>query len=597
MLVLSLMACGDDAAPIPAMPTGDATDPGTDEGPQSVTTTATTTAEPADPVTTGGSTPDPTDTEGGSSDDTGRDVPPVVGIEFVEVAASVGLDHVHGQYNTAPNCIIDQAGPANGGFCLPERMTAGAAAADFDGDGFIDMAVTRAYGSPLLYRNQGDGTFVDVAAAAGIDLASGTSGLAWADFDNDGDQDLYLVTLGDTRYYLYINDGDGSFTEEAIPRAASLKSDTPHAGMAVAVGDYDLDGWTDMYVAEWRTTAGLGKVPSHSRLLHNRGAAAPGHFEDVTESAGVSLEDVWSEADTLAGVYAFSPAFGDLDGDGWPELSVVSDFGCSRLFWNEGNGTFTDGTVAAGAGLDRNGMGATFGDYDRDGDLDLYVTAITQPDDPPENRLYRNEGGRLFSEVAETTGVGVGGWAWGTSFFDPDNDGDLDLAMVNGYYYSLHLEEHNRLWENHDGVLGSDIGPASGFGELGQGRGLLVVDYDHDGDLDLFVGENLATPRLYENLDGNLNDSLVVRAVGTTSNRDGLGVRVTVQVEPDGPTQLHEIGASGAHYMGQGDKVAHFGLGWGPEPIAEVRVYWPASDQLQVFTDVERNIELVVVEP
>ncbi len=597
VLAVCALACGDDATPIPAVAASSSGATPTEDSasPPNVTTTD----APGRDTATGSGPADSTADGDPSTDSTGDPVAPIVEPSFVEIAASLGLTHVHGELNSSPNCIIDQVGPSNGGFCLPERMTAGAAAADFDGDGLVDITVTRAYGRPLLYRNVG-GTFEEVGLEAGIDLTAGTSGLAWADFDNDGDQDLYLVTLGHPRYYLYINDGTGSFTEEAIARTASIKSDTTHSGMAVAVGDYDLDGWTDLYVAEWRTTAGLGKVPSHSRLLHNLGESAPGHFEDVTDAAGVSIEDVWDEANTLAGVYAFSPAFGDLDGDGWPELAVVSDFGCSRLFWNQGNGTFIDGTVASGVGIDKNGMGGTFGDYDLDGDLDWFVTAITQPDRGAEqhNRLYRNEGNRLFSEIAVASGVGAGGWGWGTSFFDPDNDGDLDLMMTNGYYYSLHLEERNQLWINEGGSLGADIAVEAGVGQIGQGRSVLMVDHDDDGDLDVYVAHNaVELPSMYENLTGNLNDWLMVRAVGTTSNRDGLGARVTVRVQPAGPVQLFEIGASGAHYMGQSDKVAHFGLGWGSDPIAEVRVYWPASGQEQVFTDVERNIELVVQEP
>lgn len=547
------------------------------------------------PITEGSSgTPDPDTSTGDAPPE-----PPVVLPSFVDVAVAAGLDHVHGQWHTAPECLIDQIGPGTNGFCLPERMTAGAAAADYDGDGAVDLMVSRTHGRPLLYRNQGDGTFEEVGLAAGIfDHAWGTSGLAWVDVDNDDDQDLYVVTLGDYRYYLYINDGTGHFTEEGIARAASLKSNNVHAGMSVAVGDYDLDGWTDLYVGEWRTTAGLGKVASHSRLLRNRGAAAPGHFEDVTEAAGVSVEDAWVGRTDLAGVYSFSPAFGDLDGDGWPDLGVVSDFRCSRLFWNQGDGTFVDGTLASGAGQDRNGMGSALGDYDGDGDLDWYVTAITDPEGPAENRLYRNDGGRHLTEVAEALGVGRGGWGWGTSFFDPDNDGDLDLLATSGYYFSDHLAEGTHLWMNEGGgVLGPDAAPAAGLDAIVQGRGVLVLDHDGDGDLDVYLAQNFAVPMLFENLTGDLHDHLRVRAVGTHSNRDGLGVRVTVRVTEGGPAQLHEIGGSIAHFMGQPEKVAHFGLGFGQDPVAEVRVYWPASGQEQVLTDVPRNTELVVEEP
>ncbi|MCX4242150.1 CRTAC1 family protein [Paraliomyxa miuraensis] len=599
-----LAGCGGDAAVTEVAGGTSSTVTGQDEA------SPTTDAPPPDDGT-GGPGRHPTSTTSGSTDatsssddadtSTGEPEPPVVEPSFVEVAAAAGLTHLHGEYFTAPNCLIDQVGPGTNGFCLPERMTAGAATADYDGDGWPDLMVSRTVGRPLLYRNRGDGSFEEVGLAAGIqDHTWGTSGLAFVDVDNDDDQDLYVVTLGDTRYYLYINDGSGHFTEQAILRNASLKSPNQHAGMSVAVGDYDLDGWTDLYVGEWRTIAGLGKMPSHSRLLHNLGPAAPGHFEDVTDPAGVNVDDVWKETTPLAGIYSFAPSFVDLDGDGWPELSVVADFDCSRLFWNQGDGTFIDGTIASGVGLDRNGMGSAFGDYDRDGDLDWYVTAITNPDGPGENRLYRNDGNRVFTEIAEPMGVSRGGWGWGTTFFDPDNDGDLELMMTGGYYYSNNLAEHAQLWMNDgNGAFGPDVSEAVGLGEIGQGRGLLVFDYDLDGDLDVYLAMNFDVPRLYENVTGNRHDWLRVRARGTTSNRDGLGARVTVQVTEGGPISLHELGASVAHYMGQPDKAAHFGLGWSPDasPVHEVRVYWPASGQEQVFTDVERNIELVVEEP
>jgi enediyne biosynthesis protein E4 len=351
-------------------------------------------------------------------------------------------------------------------------------------------------------------------------------------------------------------------------------------------------------VGEWRTLLGLGKVPSHSRLLRNLGPAAPGHFEDVTEAAGVVVDDVWIGRTDLPGTYSFSPSFGDLDGDGWPELGMASDFRCSRMFWNEGDGTFVDGTIASGLGLDHNGMGSAYADYDGDGDLDWYVTAITNPDGPAGNRLYRNDGGRTFTEVSDALGVGRGGWGWGASFFDPDNDGDLDLLATSGYYFSNHLAEGSHLWMNQgDGTFGADAAPAAGLDAIVQGRGVLVVDHDHDGDLDVYLAQNFLPPMLFENLTGDLHDHLRVRAVGTHSNRDGLGARVTVRVSEGGPVQLHEIGATIAHFMGQPEKLAHFGLGFGQDPVAEVRVYWPASGQEQVFTDVPRNTELVAIEP
>jgi hypothetical protein len=537
------------------------------------------------------------DLDGSSSGSTGEEVPPVVEPGFTEVAAAAGLNHVHGILFSPPDCIIDNIGPTGpGSFCTPEREVAGVAVGDADADGLPDLLVTRTHGRPLLYRNSGDGTFVDIATQAGILVPSATSGAAWGDFDNDGDQDLFLATLGDTRYWFYVGDGGGQFTEAAEERGVAVQSDSQHAGMSVAVADYDLDGYLDIYVAEWRTTLGMGDVPAHARLLHNRGASEPGWFDDVTIAAGVSLDDVWEVVDTAPGVYGFAPGFADLDGDDWPDLVVVSDFGCSRLFWNEGDGTFLDGTSAANVGIDENGMGSTFGDFDLDGDLDWFVTAISRPDEPPGNKLYRYDGFRVFHDTAMAQGVAAGGWGWGATFFDPDNDGDLELMMTNGWYFTDHLEEANHLWRNDDGAYTAEIAAAAGMGDISQGRGVAIVDYDADGDEDVYVANNFEVPFLYRNDTGNQNDFLRVRAVGTTSNRDGIGARVTVHVTPTSPALVKEIG-SAAHYMGQSERVAHFGLGWGSDPVTQVEVYWPATGELQVFADVPRNAELVATEP
>jgi hypothetical protein len=614
----ALGACGDDAASV--TPGGTSSDGGDTAGTAPLgtgpadETTSSTAASGGDGTTLPGSTgdvdPGSTGSSGepggessesgaSSSESTGEPVlPPVVELEFTDVTLEAGLDYDHGDFYTAPDCVIDQIGPGTGGFCISERMTGAVAVSDYDGDGDFDLYATRIHAPDQLFRNEGDGTFVDVAAQAGVAFPGPSSGSLWADFDNDGDQDLYVTALGDTRYYLFVNDGSGTFTEQAIARGASLKSDFQHSPMGVAAGDYDNDGWLDLYVAEWKTDTGLGKQPSHSRLLHNLGEAAPGHFEDTTLAAGVDIDDVWSQVGAQNGTFGFAPAFADMDGDRFPDLLVVSDFGCSRLFWNDGDGTFTDGTLAAGVGLDKNGMGSTLGDYDLDGDLDWYVTSITSTTGEPDNRLYRYEGARQFTELSVPLGVAEGGWGWGTTFFDPDNDGDPDLFAGFGYYYTAYMNDWNRLWRNAgDGTFSPDVSQEAGVAlPGGQTRGVVAFDYDGDGDEDLFVVHNLEHPALLRNEQGQLNHWLRVRTTGTTSNRDGIGAMVRVRASESGPEQTQQIGTA-SNYLGQAPHEAHFGLGFGDEPVAEVRVYWPATDVEQVFVDVPRGSILDVVEP
>lgn len=515
---------------------------------------------------------------------------------FTDVTIAAGVDYVQGIVASAPDCLVDQLGPGTNGYCTPERMIAGAAVGDVDGDGDDDLLVTRTRAGELLFRNDGDGSFTDITESAGLVGFQHGAGAVFGDIDNDGDQDLFVPSIATQRYALWINDGSGHFVEEGLARGVAMADGTVHTAMSASFGDYDLDGFLDLYVTEWRSVDGLGPPPSHSRLLRNLGASAPGFFEDTTLAAGVDVDWVWQQIGfPVAGTFSFSPAFVDLDGDRFPELTIVSDFHMSRLFWNDGDGTFTDGTAAAGLGVEQDGMGSCFGDYDADGDLDWYLTSISALGNG-DNRMFRNDGGRVLTEVAAELGIADNGWGWGTLMLDPNNDGDLDLLAVAGYYFTKNLDDPIRLWSNEGEPPFVDVAGMAGFGPFRQRRGVLTFDYDADGDLDLFVANNADGPELYRNEDGNEGDWLRVRAVGTTSNADGIGARVTVRAEPGGPLQIREIGSAG-HYMGQSERVAHFGIPPGAETVHEVRVYWPVTDVEQELHDVARNATLVFEEP
>ena len=566
---------------------------------------------------------------------------PVLFPYFVEVTAASGIGYV--QYHLKPQgaCLLDGgigSSSGRGRYCAPERMSGGAAAADFDNDGLVDLFVTRLDAPDILYRNTGDGRFEDRTEAAGLsDFDLRSNGALWVDIDNDGDQDLYVTTIGDKRFYLFINDGSGGFIEEGIERGAAIATDEIHVGYSIATGDYDRDGWLDLHVTEWGSNSVISDIASsHARLLRNRGAEAPGYFTDVTVSAGVQLDDVQSQAlgdpDSnpmlslsdgagLNGPFAFASAFTDLDGDGWPDLAVASDFGQSRLFWNNRDGTFTDGSVAARIGSDRNGMGSTFGDYDGDGDLDWFVSSIMdqsancdniliqeesarvslgcRSDIAAGNRLYRNDGNRFFSDATDSAGVRDGGWGWGAVFFDYDNDGDLDLAMVNGMNHSATPSwsafEPPKLWLNDGSGQMTEIGTGSGLLHLDAGKGVLTFDYDNDGDLDLFVVNNGSTPRLYRNDGGNSNPWLRIRLVGASSNRSGVGAKVSVIPRLGGPSQVREIGVR-SHFLGQSEITEHFGLGPGLAEVAEVRIWWPRTGQEVVLRNLPANETIVVHE-
>lgn len=526
-------------------------------------------------------------------------------LDFTDVSTEVGLiDTAYFPGDWPPECD-----PAGEGWvetpCKMYLQGGGAAVGDFDDDGWPDIYLTRLVGPGLLFRNRlgegGSPAFEEVALSRGLVDEFGGNGAAWVDVDGDRDLDLYVTTMGiDERFWFYRNQlaetGVASFVEEAQVRSLALDDGTPHFGFSIGVGDYDRDGWLDLYTTEWRPGGAPTQESSHARLLRNLGAAQPGVFEDRTLDAGASMLML-----NPAGLHAFSPAFVDLDEDGWQDLAVVSDNATSRLFWNQGDGSFVDGTPKAGVSVERNGMGSTFGDYDGDGHLDWYVSAIFSPDDDVEcgnpicgrggNRLYRSVGPRCFEDVAETLGVHIGGWGWGTMMWDPDNDGDLDIVETNGFavphgppglYFA---DDPMRFWQNGSELLGEaafvERSASVGLDDHGQGRGMVSFDYDRDGDEDLLVVDNSGlhgtSTKLWRNETGNQHSWLAVELDGREGNRRGVGARVELRRSPTSPPQVRVIGL-GSHFLGHGEYRAHFGLGPDASEVFELRVQWPSGD-------------------
>ncbi len=516
-------------------------------------------------------------------------------VSFTDVTVAAGVSYTQWQLPVTDSDLI-------------LYMSGGAAAGDFDGDGWADLFVTRLDNTDILYRNLGDGTFQDVSASAGFNHSMSTNGATWGDVDNDGDLDLYVTTLHDSslRYHLYINNGNSSFTEEGVARGADLTVQPFPQGFSSTFGDYDHDGYLDLFTTEWNTDPGFG----NSRLLRNRGAAAPGNFIDVTQAAGVDV----SHGHPRGVSYAFAPTFIDMDRDGHVDLVVAGDFEGSRLFWNNGDGTFTNGTASAGVGTDENGMGSAIGDYDGDGDLDWFISSVYEEGGAcgglqycgwgdTGNRFYQNNGDRTFDDVTDSAGVREGGWGWGATFLDYDNDGDLDLTHTNGVDYegvtieAIFEEDQTRFWENRDGVF-EDVATDIGVTDVSSGKGLLTFDYDNDGDLDLFIVNNAGQPVLYRNDGGNSNDWLRIKTVGTQSNADGIGAQITVVPDAAAPGDFlyHEVTA-GSNFLGQNERIAHFGLGEFEGTVDRVTIEWPASGIVQVLEDVAANSLLTAREP
>ncbi len=518
---------------------------------------------------------------------------------FTDVTAAAGINYQQHTYTSGGTQQV--------------YYTGGATVGDYNNDGWIDIFVTRLDDTDIMYFNNGDGTFTDASTFAfgPTPLNAKTNGCQSADIDNDGDLDIYVTAIEANRYYLYINDGTGVFTEEAQARGADHFGIDTHFGNSIGFGDYDNDGYVDFYFTEWRLDSQNGTgAPMNARLYRNQGASNPGHFTDTTIAAGVYLDLVPSNNPAVFDTMGFGPRFTDIDRDGHMDLVISGDHQTSRLFWNDGDGTFTDGTDAANVGTDTFGMGSTVADYDGDGDLDWFVTSIYE-DNPLRplrdgNRMYRYDGNRTFTDTTDAIGVRDGAWGWAASLSDFDNDGDLDIAQVNGiifpephYNPTSHFgfdTNQTRFWTNDGSGNFTEVATSLGVTDTRSGKGLIAFDYDKDGDLDMFITNCGQQPILYRNDGGNTNNWLRIDTEGTASNRDGIGAFITVT--PDlgtpGEVMVREVDG-GSNFLSQNEMTAHFGLGT-LGSVDRVMIEWP-SGAVQTFNNVNANTTLLAVEP
>ena len=527
---------------------------------------------------------------------TGKSLPVWPSLVFEDVAADAGLDFQHFSGSPEKQYIL-------------ESMSGGVAWIDFDRDGWMDLYLVngghweelvqgKRTVSNALYRNNGDGTFTNVTRKAGVGNRHWGMGVAAGDYDNDGWVDLFVCNYGPNT--LYRNNGDGTFRD--VTGTAGVGDG--RWAVSASFGDYDADGWLDLYVTNtvqfdykdpdpmdchYRgitvQCGPLGMVGDADILYRNNG---DGTFRDVSEPTGVS---------GVTPSYGLGAIWSDYDNDGDLDLYVANDQMANFLFRNQGDGTFEENGLLAGAAFSDDGtaqgsMGVDFGDYDRDGLLDIYITHFS--DD--YHTLFRNLGQGRFRDMTRGAGLTFSSWpmvGWGTGFVDLDHDGWEDIFAANGHVfpqvdgYKIGTSFHQRSQVFRNLGNGKFQEVSAGLDKLKSwsSRGVAFADFDNDGDIDVAVNNLDGVPWLLRNQTGSqAGNWLLLSLEGARTNRSAIGVRVTLETGEG--RQIREV-RGGSSYESTHDFRVHFGLGR-LETVKRMSVRW-TDGTTQSFENLAAN--------
>ena len=470
------------------------------------------------------------------------------------------------------------------------------AVGDFDNDGWQDLIVLSGYVSGVpdyLYMNNGDGTFTNENVAWGLTSIHDAKGVGVADYDGDGWLDIYMTvnnegvlnTLG--LHKLYRNNGDRTFSQVATAAGVDFTGTGTDRedGAAVTWGDFDLDGNLDLFVAGFQhpNLIDLGK----NVLFRNKG---DGTFNDITTTALL-----FPPNDFIA---PFSTRFADMNGDFYPELVCIGDLDTTHYWVNNGDGTFSNGTGPGQLNMGTDEMGSAILDYDKDGLFDLFVTDVHWlQTNRLGNQLYRNLGNDVFDEVAIEAGVDDGDFGWGATAVDVNNDGWTDIVHTAGHYTAPEFltDEASVFLNNQDGTF-TEVAAATGLDHTAQGRGCVHFDYDNDGDQDIVMTAAFAPLQLYRNDLSGTDINYLRVFLGTTPNSgvapNGFGAKVTAEFGSE-ETTLMIYGSDG--HCSQSEISAHFGLGAATQ-VDTLTVYWP-NGATTVLDDVPANQTLTIDPP